>query len=148
MPHTFNYGCVEEQANPSGVLQDTYSLRYQVYINEWEFEAPDGRPVDLEYDDYDEHSSHFYARCKTEKKIIGTVRTILNSDLGFPIERHFELTEKPEVVDRGTVGEISSLPPRCMRKVLSETPCTVTRSIFLTASTILCAVSVEEQSME
>ena len=63
----------------------------------------------MEYDDYDAHSVHFYARCKSENKVIGTVRTILNSDLGFPIERHFELTEKLEDVDKGSIGEISRL---------------------------------------
>ena len=109
MPYSFSYGCVEKQANHSEILQDTYSLRYQVYINEWEFEASDDHPVGLEYDDYDAHSVHFYARCKNENKVIGTVRTILNSDLGFPIERHFELTEKLEGVDKDSVGEISRL---------------------------------------
>jgi len=109
MPLSFNYGCVEKQTNPSEILQDTYSLRYQVYINEWEFENPDDYPVGLECDAYDTHSAHFYARCKYESKVIGTVRTILNSDLGFPIERHFELTETLEAFDRDTAGEISRL---------------------------------------
>ena len=109
MPYSFSYGCVENQENQLEVLQDNYSLRYQVYINEWEFEAPDDHPVGLEYDDYDPYSVHFYATCKSEKKVIGTVRTILDSDLGFPIERHFELTETPEGVKRDTVGEISRL---------------------------------------
>ncbi len=109
MPYSFSYGCVENLANQSEVLQDTFGLRYQVYINEWEFETPDDHPIGLEYDDYDPNSVHFYARCKTESKVIATVRTILNSDLGFPVEKHFELTESPEGVHRDAVGEISRL---------------------------------------
>ena len=109
MPYSFSYGCAENQLNRFEILQDTYNLRYQVYINEWQFERPDDHPVGLEYDDYDAHSVHFYARCKRENKVIGTVRTILNSELGFPIERHFALIEMPQVVNRDTVGEISRL---------------------------------------
>lgn len=109
MPYSFRYGCVESQANFNEVLRDTYSLRYQVYINEWEFEAPDDHPVGLEYDDYDPHSVHFYASCKSESKVIGTVRTILHSELGFPIERHFQLTGLPKTIDRHEIGEISRL---------------------------------------
>ena len=109
MLNPFNYGCVDTQRNHSDLLQGIYSLRYQVYINEWEFESPDEHPVGLECDAYDAHSAHFYARCKRKSKVIGTVRTILNSDLGFPIERHFKLTEMPVGVDRDTVGEISRL---------------------------------------
>ena len=109
MPYSFSYGCVENQTNPAEILQDTYNLRYQVYINEWKFEAPDDHPVGIEYDDYDSHSVHFYARCKSEKKVIGTVRTILNSDLGFPIERHFELSETSECIGQDAIGEISRL---------------------------------------
>ena len=109
MQNSFNYGCAETQGNLSDVLQDIYSLRYQVYVNEWEFEAPEDHPVDLEYDDYDPHSVHFYVRCKSDGKVIGTIRTILNSDLGFPIERHFVLTERPKCIDKDTVGEISRL---------------------------------------
>ena len=109
MPHSFNYGCVEKQTNPSEVLQDTYSLRYQVYIKEWEFEAVDDHPVGLEYDDYDEYSVHFYACCKTHSKVIGTIRTILHSELGFPIEKNFRLNEQLLGVDRRGIGEISRL---------------------------------------
>ncbi len=109
MPYSFSYGCAEKQANSAEVLRDVYSLRYQVYINEWEFEAPDDHPVGLEYDDYDSPSVHFYARCKAESKVIGTVRTILQSDLGFPIERNFQLTGQPDSIDRNTIGEISRL---------------------------------------
>ena len=95
MPFSFSYGCVEDQDNHAEVLRDVYSLRYQVYINEWEFENPDDHPVGLEYDDYDAHSVHFYARSRLQNKVIGTVRTILHSDLGFPIERYFRLSELP-----------------------------------------------------
>jgi N-acyl amino acid synthase of PEP-CTERM/exosortase system len=109
MAYSFSYGCVESQANQLEVLQATYSLRYQVYINEWEFENPEDHSVGLEFDDYDACSIHFYARCRTESKVIGTVRTILNSNLGFPIERHFDLIEEPKGLDRDTVGEISRL---------------------------------------
>ena len=109
MPFSFSYGCVEDQDNHAEVLRDVYSLRYQVYINEWEFENPDDHPVGLEYDDYDAHSVHFYARSRLQNKVIGTVRTILHSDLGFPIERYFRLTDLSRKFDRNAIGEISRL---------------------------------------
>ena len=91
------------------MLRDIYSLRYQVYISEWEFENPGDHPVGLEYDDYDERSIHFYARSQASNKIIGTVRTILHSELGFPVERYFDLPDNPRGLDRNSIGEISRL---------------------------------------
>jgi N-acyl amino acid synthase of PEP-CTERM/exosortase system len=109
MPYSFRYGCAENQKDSAKVLRAVYSLRYQVYINEWEFEVPDDHPVGLEFDDYDDHAVHFYARCKSESKVIGTVRSILDSDLGFPIERHFQLSGPSLEIDRSCIAEVSRL---------------------------------------
>ena len=109
MSPPFHYGCAEQQGNHQEVLEDIYNLRYQVYINETSFEAPGDHPVGLESDVYDTHAVHFYARCRAEAKVIGTVRTILDSRLGFPIERHFQLTNQPGGFERHRVGEISRL---------------------------------------
>lgn len=109
MSPPFHYGCAEQQGNHQEVLEDIYSLRYQVYINEAAFEAAVDHPVGLESDAYDAQAIHFYARCRNEAKIIGTVRIILDSGLGFPIERHFDVTIPDRGLEKHRVGEISRL---------------------------------------
>ena len=109
MERTFNYGLIDNDGYPKGVLQDIFRLRYQVYVNEWAFETADDHPSGLESDQYDEHSVHFYARCKSEDKVIGTARVILNSELGFPISKHFDLDTQHEGVESSRIGEISRL---------------------------------------
>lgn len=109
MHRTFSYGHVDKYGEQNDVLRDIFSLRYQVYVNEWAFESPDEHPGGLEYDEYDEHSVHFYAQCKEEQRIIGTARIILNSELGFPISKHFTVDEPYLNVEKNRVGEISRL---------------------------------------
>jgi N-acyl amino acid synthase of PEP-CTERM/exosortase system len=109
MHRTFSYGLVDNSCNQKDVLRDIFSLRYQVYVNEWEFESADDHPSGLEYDEYDEYSVHHFARCKAESRVIGTARIILNSDIGLPISKHFEFDKHPENVEMDLVGEISRL---------------------------------------
>ena len=109
MHRTFRYGLIDNNGNQQDVLRDIYSLRYQVYVNEWGFESADEHPSGLEHDKYDEHSVHYYARCKSENKVIGTARIILNSELGFPISKHFDIDNQYKGVDSDRIGEISRL---------------------------------------
>ena len=55
--------------------------------------------------------------------------------------------ERSGLVSSATFEAISSLPPRCIRKVSSETKWTMTLSSALTPSTIRRACSVEVHSM-
>jgi len=109
MPHRFTYGTIEKYRDRDQILNDIFGLRYQVYVNEWGFESPVDHPEGLEYDDFDDHSVHIYACGDDGSQVIGTVRMILNSPLGFPIERHFDIQCLPPGIDRDAVAEISRL---------------------------------------
>ena len=109
MPYRFSYGTIEKYRDQDNILNDIFGLRYQVYVNEWGFEASHDHPEGLEYDDFDEHSVHIYARSDDGSHVIGTIRMILNSPLGFPIERHFDIQGIPLGIDRNSVAEISRL---------------------------------------
>ena len=109
MPYRFSYGTIEKYRDHDNILPNIFGLRYQVYVNEWGFEAADDHPDGLEHDDFDEYSVHIYARSDAASEVVGTIRMILNSPLGFPIERHFEISELPPGIDRNAIGEISRL---------------------------------------
>ncbi len=111
LPYKFNYGTVDKYLDHAEILSEIYRLRYQVYVNEWGFEEPEDYPEGLEYDNYDDYSSHIYARSSrgTKVRVAGTVRLILNSPLGFPVENFFDITETRPDIDRNCIGEISRL---------------------------------------
>jgi N-acyl amino acid synthase of PEP-CTERM/exosortase system len=109
LTYEFNYGTIEKYRDPGDILLGIYRLRFQVYVKEWGFEAIKDHPDGLEHDDFDDYSVHTYACCDQRKQVIGTVRMILNSPLGFPIERYFDIPDLPNNVDRNTIGEISRL---------------------------------------
>ncbi|MEJ2200383.1 MAG: PEP-CTERM/exosortase system-associated acyltransferase [Desulfuromonadaceae bacterium] len=90
-------------------IKELFLLRYQVYCTECQFESPDDHPSGMESDEYDEHSVHFCAVIKETDEIIGTVRIILPSERGFPIEYHCDLNSDRPSVNRNCVGEISRL---------------------------------------
>lgn len=91
------------------LLLEVFRLRYKVYVEEWGFERGEDHPGGMERDPYDDHSVHFVVRRKGERRIIGTVRMILNSEHGFPIEKHCTLDRDLSVLDRDGFGEISRL---------------------------------------
>lgn len=109
MQRTFSYGTAENERDRDKLLRGIFRLRYQVYVNEWRFEAAADHPGGLESDLYDAHSVHYFARDKNEGKIVATVRVILNSELGFPIEKHFDIDEQIHPVDKDRIGEVSRL---------------------------------------
>ncbi|KAF0182314.1 MAG: putative long-chain N-acyl amino acid synthase [Nitrospirae bacterium] len=88
-------------------LHRIYELRYQVYVNEWHYERSADHPGGIEKDVYDQHSLHFMAF--SDNVLIGTVRIIKNSQIGFPHERHCVITSDLSGVDRDKMGEISRL---------------------------------------
>jgi N-acyl amino acid synthase of PEP-CTERM/exosortase system len=125
MEQTFSYGLVENYSNQEDVLQDIFSLRYQVYVSEWEFEAATDHPDELESDEYDEHSIHYFAQDKSDYKVIATARIILHSELGFPIEKNFDIDEQYHGIKKNQIGEISRLAvSKKYRK------CAIDRAIF------------------
>ena len=84
-------------------------MRYKVYCDEWGFEKAEDHPGGLEVDHYDAHSVHIGALLKENGMLIGTIRIILDSDLGFPIEKHCKFDKDLSWHDKARIGEISRL---------------------------------------
>jgi N-acyl amino acid synthase of PEP-CTERM/exosortase system len=91
------------------VINDVYRLRYKVYCEEWGFEKPADHPGGLETDEYDPHSLHLGAFSQENGQLIGTIRLILNSELGFPIEKHCSFDTDLPWANRDRIAEISRL---------------------------------------
>jgi N-acyl amino acid synthase of PEP-CTERM/exosortase system len=91
------------------ILNEVYRLRYKVYCDEWKFERAEDYPEKIELDEFDEHSVHFVAIRKDDRKLVGTIRIIIHSELGFPIEKHCHINEDIIKSDKAHWGEISRL---------------------------------------
>ncbi len=87
-------------------MTEIYQLRYKVYCEEWGFEKPEDHPGKIEKDVYDDHSLHLAAKDKSGT-IIGTVRLVLHSKEGYPIEKHMDLDINTEELPRKSLSEIS-----------------------------------------
>jgi len=82
------------EANPAEI-EGLYRLRYEVYCLEKGFLSREDYPDGLEKDQYDPRSVHFLVVDPDDHDhhdILGMLRLIRDSELGFPIERHFTLT--------------------------------------------------------
>jgi N-acyl-L-homoserine lactone synthetase len=103
------------------VLHAMQRLRYEVYCLEQRFvdaaRCADGR----ESDEFDPHAIHFAATDRGE--VVATLRLVLDSPLGFPLERHVPglLYGQPPGERPGT-GELSRLiiAPRYRTPALRE----------------------------
>jgi N-acyl amino acid synthase of PEP-CTERM/exosortase system len=70
----------------SGELKrEIWRLRYRVYVEECGFERVEDHPSGLEMDEYEPHALHL-AAVDDAYRVIGTIRLILNSEKGFPME--------------------------------------------------------------
>ncbi len=107
--HTISYHKIQ---SGDSRYTDLFRLRYRVYCDECGFEDPLDHPDMMERDEYDEHSVHFcnLLEDNDNNELIGTVRMILDSEQGFPIEKHFLIDEKllPDF-KRSKIAEISRL---------------------------------------
>ncbi|HLC38941.1 MAG TPA: GNAT family N-acyltransferase [Patescibacteria group bacterium] len=96
------------QANGRDELMKVFKLRYQVYCLEKCFLPSSDYPEGVEVDEFDTASVHFVAMHTVDgQELVGTMRLILDSDNGFPVEKHFRLT-KP-ITNRQTTIELSRL---------------------------------------
>jgi len=100
----FRFGVVDNK----DVLKDTFRMRYEVYVQEFGFERKEDHPNGLETDDYENESIHF-ACINESDSVVGTIRLVLDSDKGFPIEHAVETSFIGEKPDRSKIGEISRL---------------------------------------
>ena len=68
-----------------------YSIRYQVYCEEMGFENKDDFPLEQEFDEYDNHSTHFIVRTRLTGQWVGAIRMIFKNDQLLPLEKHCTL---------------------------------------------------------
>lgn len=95
--------------------EEIYKLRYDVYVSEFGFEKEEDHPSGLEKDMYDPHSVKLAAIEQVsakKQKVIGTLRIILHSEYGFPIERVTPLNFTEEKTPIHKIAEISRLAIR------------------------------------
>lgn len=81
-------------------------MRYRVYCEEYNYIEKNQFPDKLEKDEWDKHSVHFIIRDR-HHEIAATVRLILNSGIGFPIEKHFEFDLNLKSLNRNETAEVS-----------------------------------------
>jgi N-acyl amino acid synthase of PEP-CTERM/exosortase system len=103
---SFNFHRITE-GDP--LLKEVLALRYQVYCRERGFEKPEDHLDGLEQDAYDGSAVHFAVVHSATHRVVGTVRLIVHSDRGFPVEHSFELNRDLSHVNRVHLGEISRL---------------------------------------
>ena len=92
--------------------KEIYRLRYDVYVSEFGFEKKEDHPSGLERDIYDSHSVELAAieHIDDERQnVIGTIRLVLHSEHGFPIENAVPIDFKEEKPPIDRVAEISRL---------------------------------------
>lgn len=97
------------QVESEDLKKAIYRLRFEVYVKEFGFERIEDNPTGYETDEYDHCSIHL-AALNGNHSVIGTVRLVLHSDKGFPIEHAVKdmvfIGEKPEP---NKIAEISRL---------------------------------------
>ena len=100
----FRFGTVDND----DVKKDTFRMRYEVYAEEFGFEKKEDHPGGFETDEYEEASIHFACLNDTDT-VVGTIRLVLDSDKGFPIEHAANTIFIGEKPDRSKIAEISRL---------------------------------------
>lgn len=70
-----------------------YSIRYQVYCKEMEFESKSNSSVEMEFDEYDHCSEHFIVRHKETGNWVAAMRLIISGERGLPVEKYCVLHE-------------------------------------------------------
>ncbi|MBL0059683.1 MAG: PEP-CTERM/exosortase system-associated acyltransferase [Elusimicrobia bacterium] len=80
-------------ATTPDLLDAVHRLRYQVYVEEYGYEKPEDHPAGLEKDAFDSRAIHM-AALDGQGRVVGTIRLILNSELGLPalqlVESHYQ----------------------------------------------------------
>jgi len=105
----FEYGRFHfKEVDSDELRKKIFRLRYEVYALEFGFENPLDFPDKLEQDEYDAHSIHFVA-FDEDGEVIGTVRMILDSKRGFPVEHASNITEFHDKPGPEYITEVSRL---------------------------------------
>ncbi len=96
------------EADSEDLKKEIYRLRYRIYVEEFGFEKPEDHPGGLETDEYEPNSLHF-AALRGDNNVIGTVRLVLHSHRGFPVEHAVKTEFIGEKPPGEKLGEISRL---------------------------------------
>lgn len=94
-----------KKAETAEELDEIYRLRYRAYCLEKNFEPKELFPNFTENDEYDSHSIHLTV--KTKMQVIGTARLVLNSPIGFPLEKYCQLNFSDLGINKNQTAEIS-----------------------------------------
>lgn len=89
-------------------IREIFRLRYKVYCEEYAYIDKSKHPDGLEKDEYDDYSEHLIIRDK-EHQVAATVRIIMGSPIGFPIEKNFTISLDTKKINRDRMVEISRL---------------------------------------
>lgn len=106
---TFKNKFIYYTTNNAKELDELYKIRYQVYCEEYNYLDKKNYVNQKESDIYDNVSVHFVLRDKKNNNIAATVRLILNTELGFPIEKNFKVDIHVPIKNRNSMAEISRL---------------------------------------
>lgn len=68
-------------------------MRYEVYCHGRRFLDPTSYPDGRESDEFDEHSIHFGCVARRTNSVVGTIRLVARSALGFPLSSHCKFDE-------------------------------------------------------
>jgi N-acyl amino acid synthase of PEP-CTERM/exosortase system len=83
---SFFFGHTISTTSDAGMLQEIYSLRYQVYCLECGFLPSTSYPSRLESDEYDAEAAHFYTSNQRDE-VVGYVRLVGADEAGkFPLD--------------------------------------------------------------
>lgn len=96
-----------KRAETDADREQIYRLRYHVFCEEYRYLDGTSYPDGLEFDDWDQHSTHFMA-LNADGEVVATSRLIGNSALGLRVEEYVPLTGLP----RDSVFEVSRLAMR------------------------------------
>jgi N-acyl amino acid synthase of PEP-CTERM/exosortase system len=102
-------------ANTEALKQKAFQIRYQVFCEEFQYQAKESCPEGLEKDADDDRSLHFLLQHKSSKSSVGCVRLVLpqqqspNNILPFErvVSKEVEMSWQPHL--RYNYGEISRL---------------------------------------
>ncbi len=94
-----------KKAETAEELDETYRLRYRAYCLEKNFEPKELFPNFTENDEYDSHSIHLTVKVKMQ--VIGTARLVLNSPIGFPLEKYCQLNFSDLGINKKQTAEVS-----------------------------------------
>lgn len=86
-----------------------YSIRYQVYCEEMGFENKYDFPLEQEFDEYDNCSTHFIVRHKQTGQWVGAMRLICKNSQPLPVEKNCSLDELIDYNDSYQSVELSRL---------------------------------------